>query len=125
MSFDFSDLVVQDDDECYNYDNFLADSIFDWLKEPENVLSACDAIEEEQQQQQQAKPKPKKYTIIQQAQPQNTGYWKKVSYHRGPYRKKLKLPIIWCHWRHTRTHTIKCWLNSCNTTASSHFTRCI
>ena len=46
MSFDFSDLVVQDDDECYNYDNFLADSIYDWLKEPENVLNACDAIEE-------------------------------------------------------------------------------
>ena len=89
MSFDFSDLVVNDDDECYNFDNFLSDPIYDWLKEPDNVLNACDAIEEEQQQ--QAKPKEKKYTIIQQAQPQNnTGYWKKVSYKRGPYRKKQK-----------------------------------
>ena len=86
MSFDFSDLVLQDDkSDFYNYDNFLSDSIYDWLKEPENVLNACDAIEE------QAKPKEKKYTIIQQAQPQNnTGYWKKVSYQRGPYRKKQK-----------------------------------
>ena len=84
MSFDFSDLVMQDDNECYNYDNFLSDAIYDWLKEPENVLNACDAIEE------QAKPKEKKYTIIQQAQPQNTGYWKKFSYKRGPYQKKQK-----------------------------------
>ena len=51
-----------------------------------------------------SKTKIKKYTIIQQAQPQNTGYWKKVSYHRGPYRKKqkkeLKLHkiITWCSW---------------------------
>ena len=92
MSFDFSDLVLQDDkSDFYNYDNFLSDSIYDWLKEPENVLNACDAIEEEeQQQQQQTKPKQKIYTIIQQAQPQNTGYWKKVAYHRGPYRKKQK-----------------------------------
>ena len=89
MSFDFSDLVLQDDEsEFYNYDNFLSDPIYDWLKEPENVLNACDAIEEELQQ--QAKPKEKKYTIIQQAQPQNTGYWKKVSYQRGPYRKRPK-----------------------------------
>ena len=58
MSFDFSDLVIQDD-EFYNYDNFLSDPIYDWLKEPENVLNACDAIEEEQQQ--QAKPKEKIY----------------------------------------------------------------
>ena len=49
MSFDFSDLVIQDDNECYNYDNFLSDPIYDWLKEPENILNACDAIEEEQQ----------------------------------------------------------------------------
>ena len=88
MSFDFSDLVVNDDDECYNFDNFLSDPIYDWLKEPENVLNACDAIEEEKKI--QTKPKEKKYTIIQQAQPQNTGYWKKVSYQRGPYRKKQK-----------------------------------
>ena len=59
MSFDFSDLVIEDDNECYNYDNFLSDAIYDWLKEPENVLNACDAIEEKQQQ--QAKPKEKIY----------------------------------------------------------------
>ena len=87
MSFDFSDLVIQDD-EFYNYDNFLSDPIYDWLKEPENVLNACDAIIEEQQQQ-QAKSK-EKNTIIQQAQPQNTGYYKRVAYQRGPYRKKQK-----------------------------------
>ena len=84
MSFDFSDLVVQDDDKCYNYDNFLADSIYDWLYEPEYVLNACDAIEE------QAKPKEKKYTIIQQAQPQSTAYYKRFAYTRGPYKKKQK-----------------------------------
>ena len=118
MSFDFSDLVIQDDDECYNYDNFLADSIYDWLKEPENVLNACDAIEEEQQQ--QAKPKSKKYTIIQQAQPQNTGYWKKVSYHRGPSRKKTKEKS---HIRSSIFHT-KCWYNSFSTaTTISHTMR--
>ena len=62
MSFDFSDLVLQDDkSDFYNYDNFLSDPIYDWLKEPENVLNACDAIEEKQQQQQQAKPKEKIY----------------------------------------------------------------
>ena len=89
MSFDFSDLVIEDDNECYNYDNFLSDPIYDWLKEPENVLNACDAIEEKQQQQ-QAKPKEKIYTIIQQAQPQNTSYYKRFAYTRGPYRKKPK-----------------------------------
>ena len=52
MSFDFSDLVVQDDgSEFYNYDNFLSDPIYDWLQEPDNVLNACNAIEEEQQKQ--------------------------------------------------------------------------
>ena len=62
MSFDFSDLVIEDDNECYNYDNFLSDPIYDWLNEPENVLNACDAIEDKQQQLlQQAKPKEKIY----------------------------------------------------------------
>ena len=52
MSFEFSDLVIQDDEtEFYNYDNFLSDPIYDWLQEPDNVLSACNAIEEEQQKQ--------------------------------------------------------------------------
>ena len=85
MSFDFSDLVLQDD-ECYNYDNFLSDPIYDWLKEPDNVLNACNAIEEEKQ----AKPKEKKYTIIQQPQPNSTAYYKRFSYTRGPYKKKQK-----------------------------------
>jgi hypothetical protein len=86
MSFDFSDLVVQDDEsEFYNYDNFLSDPIYDWLQEPDNVLNACNAIEEEQQ-----KPKQKLVTIIQQPQTQNTAYYKRVAYKRGPYRKKQK-----------------------------------
>ena len=86
MSFDFSDLVVQDDEsEFYNYDNFLSDPIYDWLQEPVNVLNACNAIEEEQQ-----KPKQKLVTIIQQPQPQNTDYYKRVAYKRGPYRKRPK-----------------------------------
>ena len=86
MSFDFSDLVIQDDEsEFYNYDNFLSDPIYDWLKEPDNVLNACDAIEEEQQ-----KPKQKLVAIIQQTQTQNTVTWKRVAYRRGPYRKDKK-----------------------------------
>ena len=86
MSFDFSDLVVQDDEsEFYNYDNFLSDPIYDWLQEPDNVLNACNAIEEEQQ-----KPKQKLVTIIQQPQTQNTAYYKRVAYKRGPYRKRPK-----------------------------------
>ena len=86
MSFDFSDLVIQDDEsEFYNYDNFLSDPIYDWLKEPDNVLNACNAIEEKQQ-----KPKQKLVTIIQQPQTQNTVTWKRVAYRRGPYRKRQK-----------------------------------
>ena len=85
MSFDFSDIVVNDDDEFYNYDNFLSDPIYDWLQEPDNVLNACNAIEEEQQ-----KPKQKLVTIIQQPQTQNTAYYKRVAYKRGPYRKRPK-----------------------------------
>ena len=86
MSFEFSELVLPDDD--FNYDNFLSDPIYDWLNEPEEVLSACVAIEEEKKEQE--KPKPKLVTIIQQAEPQRTGYYKKVSYRRGPYHKKGK-----------------------------------
>ena len=88
MSFEFSELVIQDDDnqnDFYNNDNFLADSIYDWLKEPDNVLNACNAIEEEQQ-----KPKQKLVKITQQPQTQNTAYYKRVAYKRGPYRKKQK-----------------------------------
>ena len=86
MSFEFSELVLPDDD--FNYDNFLSDPIYDWLNEPEEVLSACVAIEEEKKEQE--KPKTKLVTIIQQAEPQRTGYYEKVSYRRGPYQKKGK-----------------------------------
>ena len=82
MSFDFSDLVVPDDDnDNYDFTQFLAESIYDWLNSTEEILQVCDDIEEERK-------KKRKVTIIQQAQPQNTVTWKKVLYRRGPYRKK-------------------------------------
>ena len=84
MSFDFSDLVVPDDNDendNYDYTQFLADPIYDWLNSPEEILQVCDDIEEERK-------KKRKVTIIQQPQPQNTVTWKKVLYRRGPYRKK-------------------------------------
>ena len=82
MSFDFSDLVVPDDDnDNYDYTQFLAEPIYDWLNSPEEILQVCDDIEEERK-------KKRKVTIIQQPQPQNTVTWKKVLYRRGPYRKK-------------------------------------
>ena len=82
MSFDFSDLVVPDDEnDNYDYSQFLADPIYDWLNSPEEILQVCDDIEEERK-------KKRKVTIIQQPQPQNTVTWKKVLYRRGPYRKK-------------------------------------
>jgi hypothetical protein len=86
MSFDFSELVLpEDENDFFNYDNFLSDPIYDWLNEPEAVLNACVELEKEQNQ-----PKPKLVTIVQQAEPQRTGYYKKVSYRRGPYRKNNK-----------------------------------
>ena len=82
MSFDFSDLVIPDDgNDNYDYSQFLADPIYDWLNSPEEILQVCDDIEEERK-------KKRKVTIIQQPQPQNTVTWKKVLYRRGPYRKK-------------------------------------
>ena len=82
MSFDFSDLVVPDDEnDNYDYTQFLAEPIYDWLNSPEEILQVCDDIEEERK-------KKRKVTIIQQPQPQNTITWKKVLYRRGPYRKK-------------------------------------
>ena len=84
MSFDFSDLVVADDNnqnDSYDYTQFLAEPIYDWLNSPEEILQVCDDIEEERK-------KKRKVTIIQQAKPQNTVTWKKVLYRRGPYRKK-------------------------------------
>ena len=80
MSFDFSDLVVPDDEnDNYDYTQFLAEPIYDWLNSPEELLQVCDDIGEERK---------KRVTIIQQPQPQNTVTWKKVLYRRGPYRKK-------------------------------------
>jgi len=85
MSFDFSDLVIPDDanendNNNYDYSQFLADPIYDWLNSPEEILQVCDTIEED-------KNKKRKVTIIQQPQPQHT-LCKKPSYRRGPYRKK-------------------------------------
>ena len=84
MSFDFSDLVIPKDvneTDFFNCDNFLSDSIYDWLNEPEAVLSACDTLEQQQKEEvEQPKLKPKLVTIIQQPQPQGTGFYKKVSY---------------------------------------------
>ena len=89
MSFEFCGLVLQDNEnDFFNYDNFLSDPIYDWLKEPEEVLIECADLEKEKKE--QNKPKQKLVTIIQQAEPQRTGYYKKVSYRRGPYRKKIK-----------------------------------
>ena len=85
MSFDFSDLIIPEDgtNENFDYSQFLSDPIYDWLNSPEEILQVCDDLEEE-------KNKKRKVTIIQQAQPQQTGYYKKVSYRRGPYRKRNK-----------------------------------
>jgi hypothetical protein len=92
MSFDFSDLVFLNDEvvlnenenvdnnDNYDYTQFLSDPIYDWLDSPEEILQVCDDIEE--------KKKKRKVTIIQQAQIQNNNTHKKVSYRRGPYRKK-------------------------------------
>ena len=89
MSFDFSDLVIPDDDVNENVDNytnydytqFLTEPIYDWLNSPEEILQVCDDIEEERK-------KKRKVTIIQQAQPLNTVTYNKVLYRRGPYRKR-------------------------------------
>ena len=70
MSFDFSDLVIHEDgtNEHFDYSQFLLDPIYDWLNRPEEILQVCDDLEEE-------KKKKRKVTIIQQAQPQATGYY--------------------------------------------------
>jgi hypothetical protein len=69
MSFNFSDLVIGDNDnDKFDYMQFLADPIYDWLNSHEEILQVCDDIKEEK----------KKVTIIQQAQPQNTAYYKKI-----------------------------------------------
>ena len=85
MSFDFSDLIIPEEDtnENFDYSQFLSDPIYDWLNCPDEILQVCDDLEEQ-------KNKKRKVTIIQQAQPPQTGYYKKVSYRRGPYRKKNK-----------------------------------
>ena len=91
MSFDFSDLVIRDDENVnenvdnytnYDYTQFLTEPIHDWLNSPEEILQVCDDIEEERK-------KKRKFTIIQQAQPLNTVTYKKVLYRREPYRKRI------------------------------------
>ena len=82
MSFDFSDLVIGDDNDNYDYTQFLAEPIYDWLNSPEEILQVCDDIEEEQK-------KKRRVTIIQQAQPVNLNQ-RPVLYRRGPYRKRNK-----------------------------------
>ena len=50
MSFDFSDLVIPEDvneTDFFHYGYFLFDAIYDWLKEPEEVLIACADLEKE------------------------------------------------------------------------------
>ena len=48
MSFDFSDLVIGDDaNDNFDYTQFLAEPIYDWLNSPEEILQVCDDIEEE------------------------------------------------------------------------------
>jgi hypothetical protein len=50
MSFDFSDLVISEDaneNDNYDYLQFLADPIYDWLNSPEEILQVCENIEEE------------------------------------------------------------------------------
>ena len=48
MSFDFSDLVIPDDgNDNYDYSQFLAAPIYDWLNFPDVVLQVCDNIQEE------------------------------------------------------------------------------
>ena len=80
MYFDFGDLVISNDDndDNFDYSQFLADPIYDWLNFPEQILQVCANVEEE-------KTKKPKVTIIQQPQPYKTGRHKKVSYRRGPY----------------------------------------
>ena len=85
MSFDFSDLVVPDDNDendNYDYTQFLAEPIYDWLNSPEEILQVCEDLEEEQK-------KKRRVTIIQQAQPVNLNQ-RPVLYRRGPYRKRNK-----------------------------------
>ena len=85
MSFDFSDLVIGDDNDNYDYTQFLAEPIYDWLNLPEEILQVCDDIEEEQK-------KKRRVTIIQQPQPVNLNQ-RPVLYRRGPYRKRNKKNI--------------------------------
>ena len=91
MSFDFSDLVIPNDDivDNFDYSQFLADSFYDWLNFPEQILQVCSDVEEKDNEEEKTK-KPKIVTIIQQPQPANyrTSRNKKVNYRRGPYRKK-------------------------------------
>ena len=65
MSFDFSDLVIPNDDNDtndnydYDYAQFLADPIYDWLNFPEEILQVCDDAEDKEN----VEEKPKKSKI--------------------------------------------------------------
>ena len=95
MSFDFSDLVIPDDDVNENVDNytnydytqFLTEPIYDWLNSPEEILQVCEDIEEERK-------KKRKVTIIQQAQPLNTVTYKKCYIVEGHTAKEKIKKII-------------------------------
>ena len=83
MSFDFSDLVVPDDNnenDNYDYTQFLADPIYDWLNLSEEILQVCDDIEEEK--------KKKKLQLFNNHNHKIQSHGKKVIYRQGPYRKK-------------------------------------
>ena len=58
MSFDFSDLVIPEDaneNDNYDYLQFLADPIYDWLNFPEEILQVCDDVEEKKRWQRKNK----------------------------------------------------------------------
>ena len=61
MSFDFSDLVIPNDDNDtndnydYDYAQFLADPIYDWLNFPEEILHVCNDVEEKDNEEEKTK----------------------------------------------------------------------
>ena len=61
MSFGFSDLVIPNDDNDtndnydYDYAQFLADPIYDWLNFPEEILQVCNDVEEKDNKEEKTK----------------------------------------------------------------------
>jgi hypothetical protein len=47
MSFDFSDLVIPDEDDNYDHTQFLTEPNYDWLNSPAEILQVCDETEKE------------------------------------------------------------------------------